>query len=420
MDRLKKLVEEQQRLWTRMQEIQRAAEEGEGRDWTAEERTNWDTAEKRLNEVSGDIERLERAAKLEVIDRGDIITATGDGSGGDGKPPAGGDDAEKRTKAAYAEAFDVYMRRGMSRCSDAQQRLLEENYVAEERAQGAGTDAAGGYLVPEGFRNVMTESMKAFGGLMNLAEVITTTTGNPLPWPTSDDTNNVGAILGENTQIGEQDLLLGQSQLGAYTYTSKLVRVSWQLLQDSAFDLNAWLPRKLGERIGRAQAPHLVSGTGTGQPTGLASSAIVGVTGTGTTAITYDNLIDLEHSIDPAYRTNARYVLSDGALKTLRKIKDADNRPLWVPVPAPGFPATINGFPYTVDNSMAAPGASARSILFGDIRAGFIIRVVQGVQMVRLQERYADFLQTGFFGFARMDAKPDDPSAVRAFAHAAV
>lgn len=412
-DRRSKLVEEQQRLWSRMQEIQRAAD-SEDRDWTAEERTNWDAANTKLDEVSGDIERVDRTAHLEAVDYRQVVQTPADVEP-DAKP-----DPESQQRA-YNEAFDTYVRRGMSRCTPDQQTLLERNFVSENRAQGVGTDTAGGYLVPEGFRAVMTESMKAYGGLINLATVITTSTGNPLPWPTSDDTGNVGAILGENTQIGEQDVLLGQASLGAYTYTSKLVRVSLQLLQDSAFNLDTWLPGKLGERIGRAQAPHLVSGTGSGQPTGLVSAATAGVTGavSAQPAITYDNLIDLEHSVDPAYRLNSRYVLSDGALKILRKLKDADDRPLWVPVPAPGFPATINGFPYTIDNSMAVPAAGARSILFGDVAAGFIVRVVQDVQMVRLAERYADFLQVGFFGFSRMDARPDDAGATRVFVHGA-
>lgn len=408
-DRLNRLIQRQHEIWGRMQEIRDRAE-AENRDWTADERTNYDQAETDLVAVSGDIEREQRAAQRELVQ---LPTVTPVGSDA---PPQ---EVPEDRAAAYEDAFYTYMRRGMARCTPEQQSLLEANFVAEERAQGAGTDAAGGYLVPEGFRNVMTETMKAYGGLINHATVITTSTGNPLPWPTNDDTSNTGAILGENTQIGEQDLTLGQSQLGAYTYTSKLVRVSWQLLQDSAFDLNTWLPRKLGERIGRAQAPHLVSGTGTGQPTGLVSSATAGVTGavSATPAITYDDLVDLEHSVDPAYRQNARYVMSDGALKILRKLKDSDGRPLWQPVPAPGFPATLNGHPYTIDNSMAAPAAGARSIIFGDIAAGYIVRQVLGIQMVRLQERYADYLQTGFFGFARMDARPDDAAAVKAFVH---
>jgi HK97 family phage major capsid protein len=296
-EQLKRLVDEQNRTWSRMQEIQRAAED-EGRDWTAEERTNWDAAEKRLTEVSQDIERLNRAADLEKVDYRQVVDARIPES----ERPTETDEARSK---AYDEAFYAYMRRGMGELPSEQQQLLRTGFVKnEERAQGSATGSAGGFLVPEGFRATITESMKAFGGLMNLANVITTSTGNPLPWPTNDDTGNVGALLAENTQIGEQDATLGENELGAYTFTSKLVRVSWQLLDDSAFDLPTFLARKLGERIGRAQAPYLVSGTGTSQPTGLVTNATAGVTGavSATAAITYDNLIDLEHSVDPAYR----------------------------------------------------------------------------------------------------------------------
>jgi HK97 family phage major capsid protein len=273
----------------------------------------------------------------------------------------------------------------------------------------------------------MQEAMKAYGGLINLANVITTSTGNTLQWPTNDDTANKGAILAENTQISETDLTFGTRAIGAHTYTSKLVRVSLQLLQDSAFDLNAWLPRKLGERIGRAIAEDLISGTGVAEPTGLLPNATAsGVTSTaaswttrnaGNDALVFDALIDLEHSIDPAYRTNTRFLVSDKVLSTLRKVKDADNRPLWLPVPTPGMPATINGQPYAIDQGMPAKStwASAdRPVLYGNFREGYLVRQVLDVQQVRLAERYADYLQVGFFGFMRMDAMPDDANAVKA------
>ncbi|AIJ26366.1 phage major capsid protein [Amycolatopsis methanolica] len=407
-EQLKRLIEEQNTVWKRMCDIRDAAA-AENRDLTAEERANWDQAETRLTEVSGDIERLERFAQLETVDRSQVVTSSG-------APVGGGDEAAQR----YSEAFERYMRGGMDRLSGEQRQLLMENF-SELRAQGVSTDTAGGYLVPEGFRAVMSETMKAFGGLLNVATVITTSTGNDLPWPTNDDTGNEGAILGENTQVTEQDVVLGQRKLLAHTYTSKLVRVSLQLLQDSAFDINVWLPRKLGERIGRAVAGHLATGTGTNQPEGITTNITVGKTGAAgqVTSIIYDDLVDLEHSVDPAYRTNARYLLSDSALKMIRKLKDADNRPLWVPVPAPGFPSTINGFPYTIDNKMPVPAASAKSIVFGDIAAGYIVRQVLDVQTLRLTERYADFLQVGFLGFARLDGKPDDAAAIRAYAHPA-
>lgn len=407
---LARAVEKQNNIWQQMQEIMDVAE-GEGRDLTAEERQKWDAAETDLTEVSGDIERMERMSNLDTVDRSQIVTATA--GPGPGQPSEG--DGQ-----GYAEAFERYMRHGMERLTSEQRQLLMNNF-SEVRAQGTTSDTAGGYLVPEGFRDTMTETMKAFGGLLNLCTVITTTTGNDLPWPTNDDTGNEGALLAENSQVTEQDVTLGQRQMKAHTYTSKLVRVSLQLLQDSVFDLNTWLPRKLGERIGRAVAGHLATGTGIDQPEGITTNITVGKTGaTGqTTSIIYDDLVDLEHSVDLAYRAGARYMMHDGTLKVIRKLKDADNRPLWVPVPAPGFPATINGFAYSVDNKMPEPGASRKTIVFGDIAAGYIARQVLGVQVMRLTERYADYLQVGFLGFARYDGIVDDASAIRAYQHPA-
>lgn len=414
-EQLKRLVDDQNRTWERMQEITRsAAAEG----WSAEMRANYDEAEKHLDEVGGDIERLERQAKLERIDYDALVrTSAPEGAGVEGREKAPED-----PEATYREAFFAYLRGGISELPTEQRAILRSGFV--KRADQATTPGAqGGYLVPEGFRAQITETMKAHGGLLQHANVITTSTGNNLPWPTNDDTGNVGALLSENTAIGAQDVVFGEKDLGAYTFTSKLIKASWQLLNDSAFDLPGFLSRKCGERIGRAYSQYLVSGTGTSQPEGLVANATVGHTGatSATAAITYDDLLELEHSVDPAYRNggNARYVLSDGALKLIRKLKDADDRPLWVPVPAPGFGPTINGISYTVDNSMDAPAAGGRSIIFGDIRAGYLVRQVQGIQMVRLDERYAEALQSGFFAFSRMDAALDDTSAVKAFVHGA-
>ena len=408
------LVERQNRLWNRMQEIMGAARD-EGRDMSAEERTNWDAAETELNQVSGDIERIQRMAKLEQVDRSQHVVATGPEGGGDEDR-----DAQISEDQRYEEAFGVYLREGMGGLAVEQRRMLEQGRK-DARAQGVGTDSAGGYLVPEGFRGTLTESLLAFGGLMGDIEVITTSTGNSLPWPTNNDTGNVGAILAENTQVTEQDVAFDENELGAYTYTSKMVRVSLQLLQDSAFSLETWLPAKLGERIGRAIAAHIATGTGTGQPTGLITGGTVGVTGAvgATAAITYDNLIDLEHSVNSAYRPRAKYALSDQSLKLIRKLKDGDDRPLWVPIPAPGFSATINGYSYTVDDALAAPAPGAKSLVFGDLAAGYVGRQVLGVQLMQLRERYADYLQVGFLAFSRWDSAPDDTQAYRVFQHGA-
>lgn len=405
---LRDKIDQQNRLWTRMQEIARVAED-EHRDWTAEERTNWDAADVEITTVSADIERLERMANLGEVDYSQARQGTG------ADTP---DDTPEDRAAEYEAAFSHFTRSGLDRLSPEHRQLMLANAV-DERAVGPGqvvaTPTLGGYLVPPGYRAVMTEALKAYGGMLNLANVITTSTGNPLQWPTNDDTGNVGAILEEANVVPQQNVVFGTKTLGAYMYTSKLVLVSYQLLQDSAFDLDNWLPGKLGERIGRALAAHFISGTGSAQPEGILTAAVTGATGATATTITYDNIIDLEHSIDPAYRAggNIRFVFNDATLALLRKLKDTTGRPLWLPVPVPGMPSTLNGIGYTIDQAMPNVATGQKSVLFGDFKAGFLIRQVLDVQMARLAERYADFLQVGFFAFARYDSEPDAPGAVR-------
>jgi HK97 family phage major capsid protein len=409
---LTRLVDEQNTVWKRMQDITAAAE-AETRDLTAEERKNWDQAEERLTEVSKDIERLNRMASLEKIDRSQIVTTTGEPEG------RKGGDAEEQAKR-YNEAFGIYLRGGMDRLTPDQRNMMMDRQV-DLRAMGAGIDTAGGFTVPDEFRNIMTETMKAFGGLLGLADVITTSTGADLKWPTNDDTGNEGEILGENQPAGEQDLNLGGKTLKAHIFSSKQVKLSMALLQDSAFSLESWVPKKLGERIGRRSARAWTTGTGVDQPEGLTVAGAVGKQGASgqTTSVIYDDLIDLEHSVDSAYRAGARYLMNDATLKVIRKLKDTQGRPLWVPVPAPGFPSTINGFEYSLDNSMPVPAASAKTIAFGDFKAGYVIRQVQAVQTLRLVERYAEYLQVAFLGFARMDGGIQDSSAIRLYQHAA-
>lgn len=410
-DRLKRLIDERAQTWQRMTDI-RSAAETENRDLSAEERTNWDAAETRLTQLSEDIEREERFTQLDKIDRSQIVVT---GPGGEVEERKL-DDPEKR----YQEAFDAYLRHGMSGLRDEQRNMLMSRQ-SEIRAQSAGTNSAGGYTVPPGFLVRITETMKAFGGIMNIAEVITTDTGQPLQWPTFDGTSQVGQILAENTAETALDMTFGTKTLGAYTYSSRFVQVSLQLLQDSAFDLDSWVPRQLGIRIGRAVSAHLATGTGTGQPEGLFTNATAGKTGTTgqTTSVIYDDLVDLIHSVDPAYRAGARFVMNDSSLKVIRKLKDADNRPLWEPSLQIGVPDTLLGYPITVDQGVAVMAANAKSIGFGDVSQAYIVRQVTGGQVLRLAERFADALQVGFLGFLRLDAKPNDSAAFRVYANSA-
>lgn len=317
-----------------------------------------------------------------------------------------------------AAAFRSYLRHGLDDMPAEQRKI-----VREMRAQGVGTDSKGGYLVPEGFMAELVKSLKAWGPMLDpgITRQLTTTTGNSIPWPTMDDTSNEGALIGENTQVTESELAFGTKTLDAYKYTSGVVLVSAELLQDSAIDVEGTVRAAMAERIGRIGNRHLTVGTGSNQPNGIvtAATAVTGVAAAA--AITFDNLIDLFHAVDPAYRDDpsTRWMFNDGTLKALRKIRDAEDRYVWQPADVrTGAPATILEKPYSINQAVAAIGASNKSVVFGAFNR-YVVRMVREFAIRRLVERYADYDQTGFIGFTRLDGELLDTAAVKTLQHAA-
>ena len=241
-----------------------------------------------------------------------------------------------------------------------------------------------------------------------VATIIDTDNGRPVPIPTDNDTGNEGIELAENTQTGTQDVPFGMMTLNAYTYTSKLVLVSNQLLEDSAFDISSFLAKTLGTRIARILNQRFTTGDGAAKATGVLTAATLGYTAGGSTSsgetssILSDDLIEMEHSVDPSYRPGARWMMGDGALKTIKKLKDAVGRPLWLRGLAEEEPDTLLGYPITVNQDMPQPAPSAKTVLFGNFK-NYYIRRVSGARVLRLTERYADYNQVGFVAFQRWD-----------------
>lgn len=394
-------------VWAQAQEFNARAENGD--DMSAEDSAAWDRALGEVDTLTADIENRERTetltARFETIDEDTIVvdpTRNTDGGSID----------------EYRATFRKYCRVGMQDLEAEEREMLQSNF----RAQGEGSGAAGGYTVPEGFWAKVTETLKLYGGAQDGAEVITTSTGNPLPWPTNDDTANVGYQLGENTAAtNEGDLVFGQKELGNYTYVSGPVLASIQLIQDSGIDIEAFIARKQGERLGRIENTRFTTGTGSSQPQGYVTGATTGKTTAGATAITYDELIDLIHSVDAAYRASGRcmWKFHDLVLAYLRKIRDDSGgagvgRPIWEPSIQAGVPDMLLGYPYRVNNDMDSTVAATKKVAtFGDYQSGFVVRKVAGGAMMRLAERYAEALQVGFIGYERADALVQDASAYK-------
>lgn len=312
-------------------------------------------------------------------------------------------------------AFDHYLRTGK-----------ENADLVELRAQGEAAGSDGGYLVPDGFRNKLIERMKAFGGIANVVETITTATGNPLPWPTVDDTANVGEIVAEGgTFSSGADLVFGNANLGAYKYMaggggSLPLRISVELLQDAAFDVQGLVTRKLGERIARIQSTHLISGTGVYQPKGIVHG-LSGFQMAANTAITYDDLVNITHAVDPAYRESARWAMNDTTLGVIQKIKDSHGDPIWRPSTADmgtGLgESTLMGYPVTIDQGFATYVPNSATVnwgVFGNLPEGYVVRRVRDVALlVNPWTRQANG-QVEFAAWARMDATQQNTNAYTA------
>lgn len=270
------------------------------------------------------------------------------------------------------------------------------------------TDSEGGYTVQTDVATTVLDALKAYGGMRVVADVMQTGGGNPMSWPTSDGTSEEGEILDQNASAADADVTFGTKDLPVYKYSSKVVTVPIELLQDSNVDIEAFVRGRLVTRLGRITNKHFTIGTGSSQPTGVMVGAGTGKTGTtGQTAtVIYDDLVDLEHSVDPAYREggNCRFMMHDDSVKIIKKIKDDNGRPIFLPGYDPannGKLDTLLGYPIQVNQHVATMAANAYSIGYGDFKK-YVIRDVMAITMYRFTDSaYAKKGQVGFLAFLR-------------------
>lgn len=300
----------------------------------------------------------------------------------------------------YLHAFGKYLRTG-------------DRYLMEQFAQSiAGDGSQGGYMVPDSFLTRVSDRKKAYGGIRQVSEVITTGDGQSLRWPSNDDTANSAAIVAEGVSgTAGADLVLGSVTLGAFSYSSNgtgnvPLKVSLELLQDAAFDVANFVSNKLGERIGRKQAVDLATGGGTTLPFGLFTKAADVMTATAVSLAAPEHILQ----VDSEYRDNGncRWVMSDTTLQKVWQSQTTTNQPLFIPggsdiVGAPG--GRLFGYPIVID-----PGAGTL-VAFGDIRQGYIIRDVRQVEVLVDPYTYSSTRQIGYHAWARMDANIQDAYA---------
>lgn len=283
----------------------------------------------------------------------------------------------------------------------------------EQRAMSIGTPSEGGYLVPEGFSGEIEKQMEDWGDMWRegMTRQLRTTTGNKIPWPTLNYTAERGELHTENGSVTNDGTtgvpVIGIKELDAYVYNSPIVPISIELLQDSFFDVESLLAELFGESLGRTVNEVLTTGDGSAKPQGILSGASSGVTAASTTAIDPDELLDLQHSVDPAYRRSpmCKWQFNDTVLLALRKLKDGDGNYLYqmgdIRV---GEPSTLLGKPYAINSAMPNPATATTPVLFGD-HSRFVVRKVGDFQMVPFREKFMDKLQVGLMAFLRFDSE---------------
>ena len=287
---------------------------------------------------------------------------------------------------------------------------------AQLRAQTTQTTTSGGFLIEEQVQDEITNIMTAFGGVRSVARVISTETGGVFNWVVNNDTANDGAWLAENTASAAQDAAYTEVVLNAYKASADYMLVPFELMQDSKFDMVSHINELMATRLFRRTESGYTTGSGSAQPTGIDDSSGFGATTDVTVVLDFDDILDLKHSVDAAYRNAAtcHFMMNDTTLRNIKKVAIASaNQSLWQAGIVAGEPSTIDGDAYVINNNMAdVSTVQAHAMLFGDFKK-YIIRDVSGMQIKRSDHLNILADQATFVGFMRTDGKLVDTTAVK-------
>lgn len=355
--------------------------EKEERGLSVDEKSQVEKIEADIDGLKARIDAQEKLAKLESEERSIV--------------PESQRSAAK-IETAQAKPADLYRA--------AFWNMVRTGDVAELRSHAVGTDTKGGYTVPDEFRAQLIQALEEANVMRGLATIITSNSGVlSMPKVTAHGSASWKA---EEAAYTESDETFGEVTFNAYKLTS-LVKVTEELLNDSAFPLESYLASEFARRIADAEETAFVVGTGSGQPTGVVGGSTLGKTATATNAITADELVDLQYSLARPYRRRAAWLMNDSTVKAIRKLVtgvSGDKTYLWAPGLSANEPDTLLGNPVYTSPDMAAIATGQKTVLFGDFSYYYIVDR-QAISMQRLVELYAANGHIGFRMFKRLDGK---------------
>lgn len=391
MNQILELREKRAKVW---EEAKAFLDSKRGKDGliSPEDAAIYEKMEEEVVNLGKEVERLERQSSIDIELSKAINSPLTTRPLGAEKTKTG------RASDEYKDAFWKVMR--------------NKHSLEVQNALQIGTDSEGGYLVPDEFERTLVDALLEENIFRSLAKVITTSSGDrKIPVVASKGT---ASWIDEEGLIPESDDSFGQVSIGAYKLAT-MIKVSEELLNDSVFNLESYIAKEFARRIGSKEEEAFFIGDAVGKPTGIFHStggAELGVTAASSTAITFDELMDLFYSLRSPYRKNATFVTNDSTVKLIRKLKDGNGQYLWQPSVQAGQPDTILNRPVKTSSYVPTAEAGAKTVAFGDF-GYYWVADRQGRSFQRLNELFAATGQVGFRATQRVDGKLILPEAIK-------
>jgi len=376
-----------------------AAAKAESRNLSNEENEKFDAISNEVDELRSAAARIERAEELkkEMAAKAEELR-----------------DLAPDAKVEARDAFNAYLRKGMNGINAGEARALAE--LRGTDTQITTNDGLGGFLVPENWSDFVSATELFKSDIEQVATVIRTANGQHFNLPANDDTAVIAAILGEGTAESVSDMTFTNVKFEPFTYSSKIVKVSNQLISDNAFDLASFVGGQLANRLKRGINAHLTTGDASSKPQGIVTGSTAGKTAASATAVTVSEVMDLFYSVDASYRNapGAGFMMNSATAKAVRVLGfgSSNDFPAYVPGMSVGEPDMLFGKPVYINEDMDGIATGNKSIIFGDLKQ-YYVHEAGGVQLLRLNERFADALSTGFIAYRRVDGNVLQGSAIK-------
>lgn len=388
----KEMVEKQNDLFTRAESLVNKAE-SEKRELTPDEAAE-------LAEIRDDIQRIKKY--LDIVDDID-----------DARP-------SKDVKGEEKEAHDVIDGEDARACGDEKARETQEtrafeNYlrgrVIHERA-GELAPANNGAIIPKTIAKKIIEHVYEICPILAKADKYTIKGDLELPYY-DNVTSGTGTPL---TCTYQSEFVAMSSTTGNFTTISlggflagALCKVSRSLINNVDFDIVGFVVKEMGVAIARFIEHELINGT-SGKITGLSNSTNV-KTAASATAITANELIELQAQVPDVYQANACWIMAPATRTAIRELKDNMQRYLLQDDISLPFGKSLLGKPVYISDNMPALATGNMSVVYGDL-SGLAVKFSEDINIQVLREKYADEHAVGVIGWLELDAKIADQQKI--------